>query len=319
MARPLSTQVDLAFEIDNLGTGTTHVLVDCARALSLVNRKLFRAGYVYGIDQIEIVNNGQIDTDVEIWKIPEIYSAHSAYKLAYTQWKRQRSEAADNQSFEPDGKSVMGRWSDFKLYYNEQHALTNYVEVLPNAIDSGNWVDISGGEWNRAEIVYYDASNTVREMSIGMLGDDNTPTYGGCIEAWGDTRQGVLTPDPLVYDDYQTSWIGHTGPSSEDLEQPIENLIQDENDHPPYLFEADPTADPRYVGGSYVGADGVPHGIQTINAIFDNVIFAGGAFPLGMFVMKLQNADSPGPVKFMVHMSRGDYKGVAALKMGDFS
>lgn len=322
MARPLATQVDLGFTCQVDDQGDNYFLVDIPRCLSLMNRKLFRSGYVYSVDSIQImVHSGVLNPphEIEIWKIPEIYNSHKAYTLAYQQWKKQRTEVAESGEVENTGRSIMGRWSDFKLWYNENHKDGNYTELVPAAIDGNAWNPISGGEWNRAEIVYYDAANVAQEMQIGMLGDDNTPDYGGAIEAWGDVRAGILTPDPLIYDDYSTSWIGHLGPAAEDLEQPVEDLIQDENDLPPYLYESDPTNDPKYVGASTVGSDGVPHSYSLINTINENIHVPGGLFPLGMFVVKAPpTVDSSGVFRMIVSVTRGAYKGVAALKMGDF-
>lgn len=323
MARPLSTQVDLGFICPVTNAGSNFFLVDIPRSLSLMNRKMYRAGYVYSVDSIQFICTAGVlasPFEVEVWKIPEIYNAHNAYTLAYKQWKKQRSEVAESgEVANPSKRSVMGKWSDFKLWYNENHKNGDYDELLPVGIDAGSWNEISGGEWNRAEIVYYDAANVAREMQIGMLGDDNTPNYGGAIEAWGDVRPGVLTPDPLMYDDYSVSWIGHLGPAAEDLEQPVEDLIQDENDHPPYLFEEDPANDPKYVGASTVASDGVPHSLSLINTINENIFVNGGLFPLGMFVIKAPpSAQSSGEFKCIVSLTRGEYKGVAALKMGDF-
>lgn len=323
MARPLSTQVDLGFVCPVSDVGSNYFLVDLPRSLSLMNRKLYRAGYVYSVDSIQLVCTAGVlgsPFEVEIWKIPEIYNAHKGYRLAYELWKNQRSEAAE--SGEVDGvssSSPMGRWSDFKLWYNEDHKLGTYTELLPSGIDGNSWGAISGGEWNRAEVVYYDAANAAQEMQIGMLGADNTPNYGGVIEAWGDIRPGVMTPDPLVYDEFSVSWVGHMGPAAESLEQPIEDLIQDENDLPPYLFEADPAVDPKYVGAGTVASDGVPHSLSLINTINENIFVNGGLFPLGMFVIKAPpSAQSSGEFKVIVSVTRGEYKGVAALKMGDF-
>ncbi len=323
MARPLATQVDIGFTCPVSNGGASYFLVDIPRCLSLMNRKLFRAGYVYSLDSIQFSVHEDLfaaPNEIEVWKIPEIYNAHKAYTLAYNQWKKQRSEVAESGEVENTGRSIMGKWSDFKLWYNENHKAGDYVELLPAAIDAGVWSVISGGEWNRAEIVYYDASNTAREMQIGMLGDDNTPNYGGAIEAWGDVRAGILTPDPLIYDDYSVSWIGHLGPAAEDLEQPVEDLIQDENDLPPYLFEADPANDPKYVGASTVASDGVPHSLSLVNTINEDIHVSGGLFPLGMFVVKVPaSTASSGEFNMMMSVTRGAYKGVAALKMGDFN
>ncbi len=308
-------QVDLGFEL-SVTEGVNLKIIDLPRCLSLLNRKMYRSGMVYSIDGISVACPNTVTNEFEIWKIPEIYNVSQAYKLAFETWKKQRAEAAENNQI--DGSpSPMGRWSDFKLYYNEDHLSGTYDELFPAGIDASAWTDITGGEWNRADIVYYDAANAVHTMPIGMLGADNTPTYGGVIEAWGDTRTGVMTPDPLLPDSFSESWIGHTGPAAEALEEPVEVLIADENDFPPYQFEADPTLDPKYTGAS-IATDGVPHSVQLVNSIDQNTHVSGGLFPLGYIVLKYFGA-AAGDMKLIVHCTRGKYKGVAALPLGDFN
>jgi len=306
-------QVDLGFEL-GVEAGVNLKIIDLARCLSLMNRKMYRSGMVYSIDGISVACPNSVTNEFEVWKIPEIYNVSASYRLAFETWKEQRAEAAIDIG---DSPSPMGRWSDFKLFYNENHLAGDYDEVFPEGIDAGAWASITGGEWNRADIVYYDAANAVHTMPIGMLGADNTPTYGGVIEAWGDTRTGVMTPDPLLPDAFSESWIGHTGPAAEALEEPVQVLIADENDFPPYQFEADPTQDPKYTGAS-IATDGVPHSVQLVNSVNQNTHISGGLFPLGFIVLKYFGLETS-QMKLIVHVTRGQYKGVAALPLGDFS
>jgi hypothetical protein len=313
MARVPLNQVDLGFEL-SVEAGENLKIIDLARCLSLMNRKMYRSGMVYSIDGISVACPNSVTNEFEVWKIPEIYNVSASYRLAFETWREQRAEAAVDIG---DSPSPMGRWSDFKLFYNENHLAGDYDEVYPEGIDAGAWAAITGGEWNRADIVFYDAANAVHTMPIGMLGADNTPTYGGVIEAWGDTRTGVMTPDPLLPDAFSESWIGHTGPAAEALEEPVQVLIADENDFPPYQFEADPTQDPKYTGAS-IATDGVPHSVQLVNSVNQNTHISGGLFPLGFIVFKYFGLETS-QMKLIVHVSRGEYKGVAALPLGDFS
>ena len=85
----------------------------------------------------------------------------------------------------------------------------------------------------------------------------------------------------------------------------------------PYQYEADPTLDPKYTGAS-IATDGVPHAVKLVNTINENTHIGGGLFPLGYIVLKYFGV-SEGQMKVIIHVTRGEYKGCAALPLGDFN
>ncbi len=300
MAKVTATQIDLTFQKEGPGVS----IINLPKALSEINRKMFRSGYVYGITGFTV--SGVAGDICFLSKIPEGYVAEQSWKHVFDQWRKQRAETLDTSS------GVTGKWSDFKVYFNERHFDGTYAELLPQVFTAGALTSVvtTGGEWNYSEMVYMSAGASV-VLPIGMLGDDNTPVYGSVIEAWGDTRRTVLPIDPNVPGTLSTSWLEHMGPGPEDLEEDVENLIEAEGDQPPYAITESP-ANPIYLGGAAGGSDGIPHALLEIPQTAAPLFIDGGVFPLGMILWM-----NGGDQSLTVHTARGEYKGVAARRMGD--
>lgn len=316
MARPKLNTVVLDFVG---GAGTS--IVNIPKALSLVNRKSFRQGYVYSVDFIEVIADSP-NQFFAVAKLPENYNTLAAYRLGFHNWKSQRADASGETGVEP------GKWSDFKPYYNESHYLDDgtLVELQPRGFDSIGLVlqelDRTGSEWNMADMVVHDvtAPGTTTNFAVGMLGDDNLAAapgpYGSLINAWGDMRAAVMSPDPLMPVVASESWIGKTGAMNADMSQNIIGLIEEENDKPPYANQVDTALPPTYVGNLQSAPWGMMVDKTTTGATGRPVSMDGGLFPLGYLLV---NNAGETPFVLRVHCTRGEYKGVAALPMGDFS
>lgn len=310
MGRPQLNTVTLDFYANAAG----QFVVDCARALSLYNRRSYRSGYVYSIDYIEYI--GSASDTITIGKIPESYSVLNAYRLGYEQWKQQRSETIDQSGLRP------GRWSDFKVWMSEDHYDQTYTELLPRGLDGLTLtlqpLDITGAEWNRAEIVFNDlAAATTTTVNVGMLGNDNVPFgYGSLLTAYGDTTVATQAPDPLNPQMASSSWITRTGEQSAEMAEDIVDLIEDENDLPPYANQTGVGLSPTYVGND----QSAPHGLMVDQGVTGStgraISLNGGLFPCGLMAIATGGS---GPFTLRVHMTRGTYKGVAAKSMGSFS
>ena len=168
-------------------------------------------------------------------------------------------------------------------------------------------------------MIYNDAgAATTSDVNIGMLGDhDLGSDYGGAIQAWGDTRAGTMSPDPNIPGSLSTSWISRTGEESSDMA--VEDLIEAENDQPPYANQTDPALTGIYVGGSETAPGGVNHDSALVGTTGRAVGLSGGLFPLGLLAVVLAGAPSEIPRFLRVHVTRGKYKGIGALPIGDFS
>jgi len=312
MARPKSVNRVLDFVVP-AGGGQ---YIDLAKCLSAVNRRMYRSGMVYSVDFMEYI--GTQNDIIDVVKIPEGYVTHRAYEYIYRKWLTQRAEALDDiEPLEP------GKWSDFKLHMERGH-ITAGTDLLPAGTSNGTCILNSqvayfGAEWNHADIIVHDpaAPGTSNQLELMMMGSDDVPAgIGSVINAWADARIRTQNPDPLQSELASTSWALQTGENTADQSTQIVDLIEDENDSPPYGNQPDTTLEPIIIGYNSMPG-GVLVDTATTGSTGRGVSLDGGLIPLGL--LKLDLAGEPTGGILRIHMSAGTYHGVAALPMGDFS
>ncbi len=213
-----------------------------------------------------------------------------------------------------------GKWSDFKPYFNTEHALNTLPELDVEGMGAGfvlQDLDTTGSEWNYADMEINDAgAATTTRFSICMIGSDDIGAHiGSLLEAWSDTRSATIAPDPLTPGVASLSWITSTGAASDEMTGEVIQLIEGENEFPPYANEEDPTLPPTYVGGPQSAPNGMMVDQSVTGTTGRAVTLNGGLFPLGYLVVSTTAAS----YTLRVHLTRGEYNGVAALPMGDFS
>jgi hypothetical protein len=314
MARPKSTNVVLDYILTPNG-GAEYI--DLFQGLSVLNRRMFRQGYVLSVDFIEYIGNS--GAEISIVKIPEGYTTHRAHEFVYRLWKSQRAEALENlDTLSP------GKWSDFKVYMEAAHESVGQG-LLPSGASSGGTVlnqvaAYGNAEWNYADIVYHDPAlpGTSNQLDIQMLGSNDLPNgRAACIDTWGEVRLRTHNPDPLNPLDASTSWAVWTGENSADQTSQVIDLIEDENDSPPYGNQPDTT-----LNAILVGANSLPGGVLVDTAVTGTtgrpVALDGGLIPCGLLKVTVGQAEVVTHSTLRVHCTRGEYKGVAALPMGDF-
>ncbi len=313
MAHPQLNTVTLDF-VGEAGAS----IVSIPRALSRLNRRSYRCGYVYSVDYIEFIpvsgESGQ-NNQITLAKLPENYNTLGGYRLGFDHWREQRAFAINETEIQP------GKWSDFKPWYSVDHVTGGLTELQVRGMGAGfilQPLDDTGSEWNMADIEVNDnAAATTTRYPIGMLGDSNIAAgneYGGLIDAWGDTRGATLSPDPLTPNVASLSWITSTGPASDEMTGNVIQLIEGENDEPPYANQIDVLLAPTYVGNAESAPNGMMVDMTVTGTTGRSVTLNGGLFPLGYLVV----ATDAQAYTLRVHCTRGTYKGVAAKSMGSF-
>ncbi len=306
MAHPQLNITTLDF---HYGEASNGLVIDIPRCLSLYNRRSYRSGYVYSVDYIEFI--GLAGEQISVSILPATYSLLAAYEMGFETWLEQRSETIADTGIEP------GRWSDFKPWYSFEHLDQSWPELLPRGMGSGltlQSLSSTGSEWNRAEIIRNDlATATTTTINVGMLGADNLP-YGSLMNAYGDTRAATMSPDPLMPGVASSSWITRAGEASGEMTNKVIELIEEENDLPPYANQADTSLPPIYVGGDQSAPRGILLDRSVSGATGRSVNLNGGLVPLGLLVISTDSQE----FTLRVHMTRGTYKGVAAKSMGSF-
>ena len=313
MARPQANNVVLDFTITH-GNG----IVSIPRCLSVLNRKSYRAGYVYSVDFVEYI--GHVGDTVRTGCLPCSYPLFSAFKLGFQAWREQRANAIEETGIDP------GKWSDFKPWYSKGHLAGDPSEYpVPYGLNDASLnlgaLDGTGGEWNLAELIIHDMGlATTDSYHVGMLGDDDAAlNYGSLMDAYGDTRAATLSPDPLMPNVASQSWITRTGEESAEMSQDVIDLIETENDRPPYANQNDINLPPTYVGNGQSADSGLLLDMGVTGTTGRAVTLDGGLLPLGYMVFRADMANIEDVATLRIHCTRGTYKGVAALPMGDFS
>ena len=177
-----------------------------------------------------------------------------------------------------------------------------------------------GSNWESSSLFYNNVgAATTAEIFVGMLGAV-TASYGGLIQTWGNTRAGTIAPDPNMPGAASDSWIIRTGEESGEMAQDVMNEIEGDNDFPPYANVTDPADTPIYVGGELSCPGGVLVDTTLLGTTGRPNSMSGGLIPLGLLRVNPEWADaSAGQARILrIHLTRGKYKGVAALPMGDF-
>lgn len=289
--------------------------ISIPQSLSLMNRKSFRDGYVYGVDYLEFI--GRAGDTITVAKVPEGYTTTQSWKMGFEAWKEQRHSA-----LEETPQASPGKWADFKCLMDVgDNASTRLRPVgLSAAGTAYSLASNTGSNWETSSLFYNNlAVATTTEIFVGMLGAV-TASYGGLIQTWGNTRAGTVAPDPNMPGAASDSWIIRTGEESGEMAQDVVNELEGDNDFPPYANVTDPADTPIYVGGELSCPGGVLVDTTVLGTTGRPNSMSGGLIPLGLLRLNPVWTDaSAGQARILrVHLTRGKYKGVAALPMGDF-
>jgi len=293
--------------------------VDLGECLSLVNRKLFRQGYVYVIESVSWQHAAGLS--VQLNSLPTSWTVYNSWKKAKRLWNRMNREGTQGLA-----RTAYPAYHDFKVFYNAAHYV-DHVAISSNLLPvDGNRVLFSniGREWEYAQYVASTQGGAVpsSEMASHMLGDDSaapsaplaTDGSNAIIQMYGDTRTTVGETEPDLPGDASDSWATElldTGEVSTD----IINHLEFKNDAPPYAraLDAEGGDNPIYVGGSESGLFG--HRLVTMEPIGGETIYApGGEVPLGLLEVKGGGDGDSGLLT--INLALGPYHGVMAAPMG---
>lgn len=246
----------LSFKIANQNQG--EVYIDIAKAMSIVNRKLYRQQGLWHVHGVCTYADAQDATDplktigipytVSISGAPRNWVTRNALVKALSLWQDQQKQAYDNVS-----PSIKPKWNDFKVWLNENHRTTG--DLIPISGHMFGGTDLyNAGMWVQSKIVYEqaDAAGAViqYEPELHILGPNNGTTNLGLIFQYQDSRASVFSPDPnvLVGVD-ETMYTLASEVLGNQTDEIVENM-QTDNNEPPYDQD-------EYPGGSTNGIEPV--------------------------------------------------------------
>lgn len=301
--------------------GASHY-IDLAEALSIVNRKLFRQGYVYGVESIEyglVADPTAIDTiSVRAQTAGDSWCVHNAHVKGHALWNEM------NQLVLADNPSVQGKWADFKVFLDAGHRASYFGTGNLQPVD-GSGVAYLPGEWNYSDYVL--PQHEVDPISGLPLPADQTQAHligadvgvpgafqsVGLVQAYSQSRATVSDQQPNVpvgMSDSFFSLLTDTGSQEPELG----DVIEGENDSPPYDLL-------NYPGGQANGDE--PHFAETGVATLGSPVGLLTPFAAQCGLIKITSnayhqgvpAAMPGMTVHVTLMA-GDYRGIAAIPMG---
>ena len=100
--------------------------IDIAQCLSLLNRRFYRQGMQYAVEDMEVLSDGV--NEVAVYRLPHTWIVASAWEKCMRNWKEQQDEAADDAGLE----TLTARYRDFKVYMDTIHANAGFAaNALP--------------------------------------------------------------------------------------------------------------------------------------------------------------------------------------------
>jgi len=329
--QPAITDLQFTFEADTaLGSSR---YVDTARELSKINRRLYSQSRMYGFQGLTFIwrATGTAVTDLATLEV-KISTAGNSWVVqnAHTKGKALWNEMQD--LVLDDNPSVKGRWHDYKVkldYLMTTGRLMNVTDVDGTAIKPG--------EWDYATYVMpeHDVDPVTGlpldadEYAPTLIGIDTsvarTPPATGftgnrcLVTAYEQSRATVQPTDPNVPAGLSTSFFNLLTDSGSQ-EPELADVIEDENNTPPY-------DDDEYVGSDTNGVNGCIVGYGAISAAEVDGRIGAFVAPCGLMEIHVTGYDGNGveitdldtkmpDIDIILHVAPGMYKGVASVPMG---
>jgi len=295
-------QLVLQYTIPADGSGSSIVIVDLARDLSAVNRRLYRQGYTYAVGKVSFNQVApKTNTILLAQTAGNTWMIHNAWKKGYALWRSQINEVLDVMP------GTEGKWADFKVKLDDSGA--TYLSCI--ASDGGA---MASDEWNFSEYVW-DDDGTERKPPFHLIGATDLTSSIGLVQEYHISRaqQGA---EPVISSDQSDSIYAKSLGTDEMSDMLIDNL-ESENDLAPYdaseMVGGDTVADSPWIqayafSNTDAGQQGRLEG------------FAAECGLIKFQAISVSAADgttaAATEVLLFVHLVPGPYRGVLAERMG---
>lgn len=291
--------------------GTSYI--DLAKDLSKVNRRLYRQGYTYAVQDVQIgMPVGMKATDVfqiSFSTVGNSWVVHNAWTKGFRAWRSQQNAVK-----EALASDIEGRFADFKVFLDD--SMRSGTTLEPYASDGAVYL---AGEWEYSQYVW-DDDGTERETYAHLVGGNIGTTDFGLIENYGDSRRQITSPDPTGDGDASDSMYAKMMAfAADELTDMIVDNMEAKNDAAPYDLD-------DYPGGAVNADAAVPVRIGSVNATMSTTTLPGFIAPCGLVKVntnEIQLDDdseyeaSSAPTSIVIFtMAPGPYRGVLATRMG---
>ncbi len=296
------------------GTATSTVqYLDVARDLSRANRRFYEQNRNYvirGITYVMPQNAAAGSTGYfSVFTAANNWCVQNAHVKGEALWHQMNDLVLE------DNPSIAGRWAGFRLALHT--GMTAATTLNPVAGDGAT--PLGAGEWDYSKYVMpqheVDPATGLplaADEFFGLLIGPDTATRRSLVKAYEESRATVQPQDPSVPAGMSTSFFNLLTDSGSQ-EPELADVIEDDNDEPPYDHDDYPQGD---------GNNSLPIIIDTTDVNPAKLVGNIGSFiaPCGLIqissgVFQNQNQEFQ-PVGFILHVAPGNYKGTMSVSMG---
>ncbi len=287
--------------------------VDLARDLSRANRRFYEQNRNYVIRGITYIMPQQaVGGSVGYFTVSAAannWCVQNAHVKGEALWHQMNELVLD------DNPSIQGRWAGFRLRLN-----TDMVDAaILNPLAGDVTTPLGVGEWDYSRYVMpqHDVDpvtgfpDPAEEKQPVLIGAD-TATKRSMVKAYEESRATVQPVDPSVPAGMSTSFFNLLTDSGSQ-EPELADVIEDDNDEPPYDHDDYPQGD---------GNNSFPIMLATTDvnpaklvANIGSLIVPCGVFQVSSSTFQNSNEEFQ-PVSFIVHVAPGNYKGTMSVPMG---
>jgi len=312
---------DIQLQIKNDTSGSYLNYVDTARELSKMNRRLYSQSRMYGYQGLTFIWKQDAVTpmasvEVTVRTAGNTWIVQNAHTKGHALWNQMQQLVLE------DNPSIKGKWHDFKVRLHSDQVTAREMLAL-----DGRGVAYGSGEWNIAtyvmpqhevETVGPDAGKPLpaEEYTPVLIGGDSGSTRS-LVKAYEESRATVQPLDPNVPAGMSTSFFNLLTDSGSQ-EPELADVIEDENDAPPYDVD-------DYPGGDTNAPEPVTVGYGAISTSEVDGRIGGFVAPCGLLEIEVKGYNAAGvaiaagdmpSIDLLLHVAPGTYKGVASVPMG---
>lgn len=301
---PASTDQGAANSIDQY--------IDVMRDLSIVNRRHYEQEHNVLIRGVSFVYPAGANTTsyplftLQAYSAGNTWSVQNAHVKGHALWNQMNQLVLD------DNPSIKGKWAGFKVRLDDHMVALNTLNP-----EDGDEADYLQGEWEYSTYVL-PQHDTVLDPATGqstplpalertahLVGPD-FGTRIGLVNAYQESRATVQPLDPSVPAGLGASFFNLLTDSGSQ-EPELADVIVDANDEPPY-------DQANYPGGAVNAKGAVMHSQASVSNFTPDGRLGPMILPCGL--LRIRGTIIDDVVTVIVHVAPGNYKGIAAEKMG---
>jgi len=293
--------------------------INLAKDLSAINRQLFRQARMYKVKSITLVDDDQ-EKYVQFGFAGDTWAMRNAVKRAFNRWNEMNNQVLKDQP------SLKARWNDFKPYLSQKHWAADegnpvFTMATPSDIAGNN---LKYGEWVHSVFESPDGTSSVDGYKVGILNDHSGSSgnfsYVGLIQSYGDARGTVSRLEPNVNataasDDPLVNLLD----AGTQFDEIAENIIQEGDTPPYYIFGGGSNPGGKYVGGADNMGEELLFGELNSSATVGEGMQKLYNIEIPLGVMRIDHALESGATNFtiIVELAEGNYKGIHSESMVD--